>query len=174
VFTATPAMVVLQADQPRDEQAVRQTLTEVAGNLWTFAGIGAGWTEHLRGTQRWYSCEGPAHLNFAVSRGLLLLANSGADVEDSLARLSAPANRTDVVYRALFRHAQERGGYDRIMGMLDSTSAASPDGMQSTRWPFFSSDLASLSAVFARVAEVQVEIRDAGSGLRERVRYRMR
>jgi hypothetical protein len=57
--------------------------------------------------------------------------------------------------------------------MLD-TQAAGADAAQSTGWPFFSSNLASLSDVFARVGEVEVEIRDAGSGLREQVLYPMR
>ena len=171
VFAETPAVIVLQAEQPWDEQAVRQTLTDAAGNLWTLAA-----SARLDSTPRdgalWYSCDGPAHFHFAVSGSLLLLANSPDDLNQCWRGSPSPPVRTDAVYRSVFRHAQERGGYDRIMGMLDSVQTAAPDGAQATRWSFFSSDLASLSTVFARVSEVRVEIRDAGSGLREQVSYR--
>jgi hypothetical protein len=56
--------------------------------------------------------------------------------------------------------------------MLDSVQTAPIEGGQTTRFSFFSADLTSLSTVFARVAEVSVDIRDAGTGLREQVLYR--
>jgi hypothetical protein len=166
VFAATPAVIAIQAEQAWDPQAVRQALTAAAANLWTLDAIGAGWTQ--RG-QIW-SCEGLAQLHVAVQGDLLLLASASSDLEASLGRLSRTGGQSGVVYQAAFRHQHERPEYDRIMTMLDQVRNAN----EGDRWPFFSSDLASLSDVFARVTEMQIEIRDAGAGLREQVRYRTR
>jgi hypothetical protein len=170
IFSATPAVIAIQAAQPWDGQAVRQALTAAAADLWTLGAAGTDWTEHAAGAGRWYSATGLAHLNYAVSGSVLLLASSPDDLEESLARLSGSGGGPGVVYQAVFRHQHERSGYDHIMSMLDRT----PSPGDAQRVPFFSTDLASLSSVFARVTEARVEIRDAGIGLREQVLYRMR
>jgi hypothetical protein len=170
IFAAAPAVIAIEAEQPWDAQAVRQTLTDAAANLWTLGANGTSWTEHSSGAQRWYSCDGLARLNYAVAGRMLFLANAPDDLQESLDRLSRSGGDNGVVYQAALRHDRARPGYDRIMSMIDRTP--SPGDAQHV--PFFSVDLASLSSVFFRVTEERVEIRDIGTGLREQAVYKMR
>jgi hypothetical protein len=165
VFVDTPTVLAVRSAGNWDSAAVRNALSAAAASLWTASASGAGWVAHRRGARTWYALDGLAPLQIAVDGNLLLLADSEQALGAVMDRLDLRAAPSEAASVALFRHLAGDDDYRKIMTLLDRTQLAG-------RPAFFSTDLWSLSKVFASVREVEVRTRDTGASLRESVSYR--
>jgi len=88
---------------------------------------------------------------------------------------SAPSLGAGVVYAGGFAHAQERGGYIKILRLMDQAPAwmsqVNPDQPRSPL--YFAENLVSLSNTLERLTNVSIVVRDTGGTLRQTVVYRM-
>jgi len=167
VFVDTPTVLAVRSAGNWDSAAMRNALSAAAASLWTASASGTGWVAHRRGARTWYAMDGLAPVQIAVDGNLLLLADSEQALGAVLDRMDLRAAPSGAASVALFRHLAGREDYRKIMTLLDRTQPAG-------RPAFFSTDLWSLSEVFASVREVEVRTKDAGASLRESVIYRMR
>jgi len=165
VFVETPTVLAVSAASNWDIAALRNALGAAAASLWTASASGAGWVQRQHGARTWYALDGLARLEIAVDGNLLLMANSEQALGQALDRVDLRPAASDAASVAIFRHLAAREDYRKIMSLLDHTQAGG-------RPAFFSTDLGSLSDVFDTVREVEVRTRDAGSSIRETVRYR--
>ena len=167
VFVETPTVLAIKSTANWDSAAVRNALSASAASLWTVSASGAGWVAHQRGARTWYALDGLAPLEIAVDGNLLLLADSELALNAAMDRLTLPPTPSDTASAALFRHIAGRGEYRKLVNLLDHSEATGKPA-------FFSTDLWSLSEIFANVREVEIRTRDTGSNLHETVTYRMR
>lgn len=177
-FVQMHSVIVLDGSEDWDANSVRTSLTAVSGKLWTTSQLGAGW---VGGKAGWYSIErldGLGTLTFAVSGRLLFLSNDLHLLSAVLDRIgTAPAAGT-LAYAAGFRHLRERSNYERVMKALDFTSPAGDVGSvmmdrAGGAPPFFSGNIASLSRVLSRVAEIRVTEEQKGNTTIQTVTYQM-
>jgi hypothetical protein len=94
--------------------------------------------------------------------------------EAGTARTVAPL-AAGVVYVAGFAHAQERGGYIKMLRLMDQVpfwqSQGNPDQPRSPL--YFAENLASLSNTLQRLTNVSIVVRDTGRARQQTVVYRM-
>jgi hypothetical protein len=87
----------------------------------------------------------------------------------------APSLGAGVVYAGGFAHAQEHGGYIKMLRLMDQVPAwmsqVNPDQPRSPL--YFAENLASLSNTLERLTNVSIVVRDTGGALQQTVVYRM-
>src|SRR6202023_2339588 len=100
-------------------------------------------------------------LVFANRGRLLFLSNDSRLLAAVLDRAGTTSAANVLTYGAGFRHSREHSSYERVMAALDFTSPAGNLGFgrvdRSDGAPaFFSGNIASLSRVLSKVAEIRV------------------
>jgi hypothetical protein len=110
---------------------------------------------------------------FAHSGRLLFLGNDVQLLTAVLDRIgTSPANGA-LTYAAGFRHIRERASYERVMAALDFTSSAGRANGSDGAPAFFSGNVASLSRVLSKIAEIRITEEERGSITVQTVVYRM-
>jgi hypothetical protein len=108
----------------------------------------------------------------ATVRGRFLIAGDPGSTRAG-AQQALPAG---VVYAGGFAHAQERGGYIKMLRVMDRVppwmaQMGTPDQPRAPM--FFAGNLASLSNTLSRLASLSIVVRDTGRALQQTVIYRM-
>lgn len=176
-FVRTPAVVVLAAAEDWDYTSVRDALGTGAGKLWTTSQLGASWTATTAGPYPVTGLDGLGALMYVGRGKLLFLSNDTQLLGAVLDRTGVTPTTASFTYAAGFRHARERANYDRVMSALDFASNAS-NGFgftmnSSTAPPFFSGNIASLSAVLSRLEEVQITEQKEGAATIQKTLYKI-
>jgi hypothetical protein len=168
LFVRTPSVFVVEAAADWDTTAVSTALTRAAASLWSTSTIGAQWRPAKAGTHDVEQLNGLGKLMFAV-RGKLLFVGSDPVLLGTVLDREAVggSGKGSDTYAAGVRVRRARPNYVRIMTALDF-GAAGPAAHEPA---FFSENLASLTAVLTRVANIEVSEIDAGSKVSQTVRY---
>jgi hypothetical protein len=169
-FVRLPSVIVIDGVEDWDRDAVRASLTDAAGKLWTTSQLGAGWASGTAGRHPVERLDGLGTLLFANSGRLLFLGNDAGLLASVLDRLGEKPATGAFDYAAGFRHLRERSNYGRVMSALDFNSSAGNDAAPT----FFSGNIGSLSRVLANVAEVRVTEEQKGHITVQTVWYQMR
>jgi hypothetical protein len=172
-FVQMPSVIVLQGAADWDRDSVGRSLTAAAGKLWTTSQLGAGWVSGTAGRYPMERLDGLGTLVFATSGRLLFLGNDVQLLTAVLDRIGTiPADRT-LTYAAGFRHIRERASYERVMAALDFTSPAGREDGSEGAPAFFSGNMASVSRVLSKIAEIRVTEEERNSITVQTVVYRM-
>jgi hypothetical protein len=172
-FVQMPAVIVLQGAADWDGDSVARSLTGAAEKLWTTSQLGAGWVSGTAGRHPMERLDGLGTLVFAHSGRLLFLGNDVQLLTAVLDRIgTSPANGA-LTYAAGFRHIRERASYERVMAALDFTSSAGRANGSDGAPAFFSGNVASLSRVLSKIAEIRITEEERGSITVQTVVYRM-
>ncbi len=102
----------------------------------------------------------------ATIRGRFLIAGDAGTAQ------AAAALGDGVVYTARFAHAQERGGYIKMLRLMDQQPAWARTAENDARQPlFFAENLTSLSGALQRLSDMSIVVRDTGHALQQTVVY---
>jgi hypothetical protein len=158
LFIRMPTVIVLEGTENWDPDSVRNALVTAVGSLWTTSQLGARWIAGTAGRHAIERLDGLSELMF-VNRGKrLFLSNDATLLAGLLDRAGAVPSASAFAYAAGFRHARERGNYERIMKALDFNG--NPGGLQEghadNKPPFFSGNIASLSQILSQVSEIRI------------------
>lgn len=168
VFVALNAAMVLDAQTPWNEEAVRNALTAALAPATTVSGLGAQWQKRSGGAGEYLALDGPVNLYLKTDGSRLFLSSDAALLENLLLRArktgagSPDKNRT---YLAIFRNGHGRTDFLRIMQQLDRAGA---NGVSPA---FFSGNIGSLTRAFDRLDSEQVAERDLGSKVLQTIAY---
>ena len=163
-----PTVVVLQGQAAWTRDAVRAALSGAAGDLWSTAQLGAGWTSATAGRHAVDRLDGLGTLAFAIDGRRLFLANDLPLLASVLDRTAIAPPARPLTYAAGFRHSRESGNYNRIMAALDFGSARGEGPA------FFSGDLASLGRTLASISEISITRAETNGATAETVSYHLR
>jgi hypothetical protein len=130
--------------------------------------IGGEWTEQARGGHTIFRDAGLRQVAFSADGPLLIIANDGDLLLRMLDRQSNAMPAFNATYAAHFRHERERTTYGRLMTALDFAQPRAGEAP-----PFFSGNIASLSATLRRVSGVEVVERTTADRLEQRVVYQL-
>jgi hypothetical protein len=167
-FVRMPTVVVLQGQAAWNRDTVRDALSTAAGDLWTTAQLGAGWTSATAGRHSVDRLDGLGTLTFAIAGQRLFLANDLPLLAAVLDRTATAPSARPMTYAAGFRHSRESANYGRIMTALDFGSAHGETPA------FFSGDLASLGRTLASISESTITRTETNSATEETVSYHLR
>ena len=172
VFVRPQSAIVLLASDAWAAPAVRDALTASVSNLWTSAGLGAGWRAGPAGVEQ---LDGLVKLAIAVDGRRLVIGDSVELVNAILARRNRAA-AAGAVYAAGWRHARELSNFERLTRLIDFPqipSAPAEAEQPAAREPmFFSENMASLGRALERVQSATIAAHDSGLVVRESVVYR--
>lgn len=176
-FIPIRAGAVITAARPWNEQQVTDALASGLAPGLTAARLGVGWQKRSSPAGDYLALNGQVPLCVAVRDTQLLLASDGPLLESMLARRAAPSGGSGVTYAADFHHAAERDNFVALTSLLDRIGSrgradGQPAASNGDAPAFFSGDLASLSRVFAQVAEERMDERDLGDRVMQTVTYR--
>ena len=167
-FVRMPTVVVLDGSSPWNRDTVRAALSTAAGDLWSTAQLGAGWTSATAGRHAVDRLDGLGTLAFAIDGRRLFLANDLPLLASVLDRTAIAPPARPLTYAAGFRHSRESGNYNRIMAALDFGSA------RGEAPAFFSGDLASLGRTLASISEISITRAETNGATAETVSYHLR
>ena len=167
-FVRMPTVVVLDGSSPWNRDTVRAALSTAAGDLWSTAQLGAGWTGATAGRHPVDRLDGLGTLAFAIDARRLFLANDLTLLAAVLDRTAIAPSARSLTYAAGFRHSPESGNYNRIMTALDFGAA------RGEAPAFFSGDLASLGRTLGSISEISIARTEIGTVTSETVSYHLR
>lgn len=176
VFLPIQTAAVITAPHPWNEPQVTDALTAALTPGLTAAHLGLTWQKHSSPAGDYLTLNGQVPLCAAVRDTQLLLASDPSLLESILARRASGDAGSGVTYSADFHHTAERDNFvalasllDRIgnRGRSDGQTAASEGDAPA----FFSGNIASLSRVFAQVAEEHIDEKDLGDYVTQTVTY---
>jgi hypothetical protein len=176
VFIPIQTAVAITAAHPWNEQQVTDALAAALAPGLTAARIGLAWQKRLSAAGDYLALNGQVPLFAAVRDTQLLLASDPAMLESMLARHATAAAGSGVTYSAVFHHAAERDSFIALTSRLDrignrGRSDGEPAGSDGDAPAFFSGNIASLSRVFAQVAEERIDEKDLGDHVTQTVTY---
>lgn len=174
-FVEMPSVIVLDGGMDWDLDSVKATLSDAAGKLWTTSQLGAGWVAGTAGRDSIVSLDGLGTIILANRGSFLFLSNDLSLLTAVLERSNATPASAPLTYAGGFRHLRERSNYRRVMTALDFTppAGAAEFGFFRNGPRFFSGNIASLSDVLSKVAEIQVTEEDQGTVTQQTVVYQM-
>lgn len=175
-FVRLPSVIVLDGAEDWQRDSVRSSLSAAAGRLWTTSALGTGWVSATSARHSIESLDGLGTLIFANQGRLLFLSNDAPFLTAVLDRVgTTPVAADALTYAAGFRHLRERSNYERVMTALDFTASAGNAGFGRAEGApsLFSGNIASLSRVLSRVAEIRVTEADRGADTLQTVIYQM-
>jgi hypothetical protein len=166
IFVRIRSAIVLHGNAEWSDAEVRSTLTDAAQANVTTNHLGFAWqqdADHAQLGGLW---------SFAI-------ATRGKDlfISDSPQLLSAilpvgdgrPTVLQPAIYIAGFNHRREKGNFNNIARVLDSSGRGTNDQFPS----FFSQTIGSLSATFQVLASEKIVIHDQGAVVRQTVSYEL-
>jgi hypothetical protein len=166
VFVRFHTAVALLSSSDWDEAAVRSALTDFLRPALTASQLGVNW----RSKSGYLELDGLWALALAVRGKYLFVSDDSRLLQELLSERSQKAATTPAVFISGFSHARERERFTRLTGLLDNQSAGER-GAAGHMPEFFSENIASLSAVLARVGSEKIVIRDAGDKVLQTVTY---
>lgn len=130
--------------------------------------LGGEWTAQTRGAFTIYRAGGLGQIAFAADGPLLIIASDADLLKVMLDRHATGASSLNATYAAFFRHNRERANFGRMMTALDFSQTRADQAP-----PFFSGNIASLSAALRRVTGLEVVERTTADRVEQRVVYRL-
>lgn len=170
VFVGLRSAMVLAAEQPWDEDAVKGALQRMIAPAYSTGALGAAWKAVGRGQQAFQQLDGLLPVALAVQAKYLVIANDPTLVAGVLGRMQQKVAAEPAIYVASFDHQRERANYYRVTGLIDrgSPNAGAARGSDP---PFFSQNIASISKTLSRVKSQSVVRKRSGSIERQIVTY---
>jgi len=111
------------------------------------------------------------HITVEAHDRVLIVANSTALTGKIAARLSAAPSVRAVTYAAEFRHAAERGRFEKMMRLIDYSAADGEAKGDAHEPKFFSENIGSLSGVLGGVESASLTTLDLGASVSETMTY---
>ena len=170
VFHAIDAAVVVELTSAVTTEAWTSAVSASMAGLHSASQLGMRW----RAKSNYQALDGLLPVFGTMSGTRLVLSNSEKFLTEILAGSTTPALDPTTIYFAEVRHNQERGAFQAMMRLIDSSSPQPPQEGAAPREPLmFSENLASLSTLLRRFDAATVIRRDLGNQIQETVTYRL-
>ena len=170
VFHAIDAAVGVELTSAVTTEAWTSAVSASMAGLHSASQLGMRW----RAKSNYQALDGLLPVFGTMSGTRLVLSNSEKFLTEILAGSTTPALDPTTIYFAEVRHNQERGAFQAMMRLIDSSSPQPPQEGAAPREPLmFSENLASLSTLLRRFDAATVIRRDLGNQIQETVTYRL-
>lgn len=153
VFVKHNTAMVLSAEQPWNENAVRTAMQEVLAPSLTTSSLGTQWKIVDSSGEKFATLDGLSPIAMATRGKYLIFGNDPTLVAAVLSRMQQPVTAEPAIYIARFEHERERANYYRMTSLIDHASNSAGDNSEPR---FFSQNAGSLSKVLGDVRSESV------------------